>query len=262
MTGGPVEVHHVVEAAPGLRADAPVVVLSNSLGSTLAMWDAQAPALAEHFRVVRYDTRGHGGSPVPPGPYSIDDLADDLLVLLDRLGVGRAHLVGLSLGGMTVLRLAARSPERVGRLAVLCTSALLGPAQGWLDRAATVRAQGTGAVADAVVARWYTEGYAAAHPDEVAAARAMVASVPAEGYAGCCEAIASMDLTADLADISAPTLAVAGAEDLATPPEHLERIASGVKDGSLLVLPQAAHVAALEQPEAVTRALLDHLSRR
>ena len=254
----PVELHYTVEGV----ADGPPLVLGASLGTDTALWQPQVPELAGRFRLIRYDHRGHGRSPVPPGPYRIEDLGDDLLALLDRLGVARAHLVGLSLGGMTALRLAARNPERVDRMAVLCTSARLGPAQGWLDRAATVRAEGTGAVAEAVVGRWYTEAYAAAHPAEVAASRAMVASVPAEGYAGCCEAIASMDLTADLADISAPTLAVAGAEDLATPPEHLERIASGVKDGSLLVLPQAAHVAALEQPEAVTRALLDHLSRR
>jgi 3-oxoadipate enol-lactonase len=257
-----VEVHHVVDASPDLPADAPVVVLSNSLGTTHAMWDPQVPALAEHFRVVRYDTRGHGRSPVPQGPYSIDDLADDLLGLLDRLGVAKAHVVGLSLGGMTAMRLAARNPERVDRLVVLCTSALLGPAQGWLDRAATVRARGTGAVAEAVVERWYTAAYARSHPDRVAASRAMVAEQPSEGYASCCEAIAAMDLTGDLPDIEAPTLAVAGADDPATPPEHLERIASAVKDGRLLVVPQSAHIASQEQPEAVTRALLDHLSRR
>jgi 3-oxoadipate enol-lactonase len=257
-----VEVHHVVDASPDLPADAPVVVLSNSLGTTHAMWDPQVPALAEHFRVVRYDTRGHGRSPVPQGPYSIDDLADDLLGLLDRVGVAKAHVVGLSLGGMTAMRLAARNPERVDRLVVLCTSALLGPAQGWLDRAATVRARGTGAVAEAVVERWYTAAYARSHPDRVAASRAMVAEQPSEGYASCCEAIAAMDLTGDLPDIEAPTLAVAGADDPATPPEHLERIASAVKDGRLLVVPQSAHIASQEQPEAVTRALLDHLSRR
>jgi 3-oxoadipate enol-lactonase len=199
---------------------------------------------------------------VPQGPYSIDDLADDLLLLLDRLEVERAHVVGLSLGGMTAMRLAARDPERVDRLAVLCTSALLGPAQAWHDRAATVRAQGTGAVAEAVVGRWYTGEFAALHPDRVAAAEAMVAATPAEGYAGCCEAIAAMDLTGDLSAIAAPTLAIAGADDPATPPEHLERIAAGVKDGSLLVVPGAAHLAAGEQPEAVTRALLDHLTAR
>jgi 3-oxoadipate enol-lactonase len=218
--------------------------------------------LAEHFRVVRYDTRGHGSSPAPQGPYSIDDLADDLLALFDRLGVERAHVVGLSLGGMTAMRLAARHPERVDRLVVLCTSALLGPAQGWLDRAATVRARGTAAVAAPVVERWYTPAYAQAHPERVAAAQAMVAAQSPEGYASCCDAIAAMDLTEDLPDISAPTLAVAGADDLATPPEHLERIAGSVKDGRLLVVPQAAHIASQEQPEAVTRAVLEHLTAR
>ncbi len=257
-----VAVHHVVEASPDLPEDAPVVVLSNSLGTTHAMWDPQVPALAERFRVVRYDTRGHGSSPVPQGPYSIDDLADDLLALLDRLGVEKAHVVGLSLGGMTAMRLAARNPERVDRLVVLCTSALLGPAQGWLDRAATVRAHGTSAVAEPVVERWYTAAHAQAHPEQVAAARAMVAAQSAEGYASCCEAIATMDLTADLADITAPTLAVAGADDAATPPDHLERIAESVKDGRLLVVPQAAHIASQEQPDVVTRAVLEHLTAR
>ena len=127
-----VAVHHVVTGPP----DAPVVVLSNSLGSTHAMWDAQADALAEHFRVVRYDTRGHGGSPVPAGPYDIDDLADDVVALLDTLGVEKAHFVGLSLGGMTGMRLAARNPERVDRLVVLCTGAHLTPSSAWTDRAA------------------------------------------------------------------------------------------------------------------------------
>jgi 3-oxoadipate enol-lactonase len=257
-----VAVHHLVEASPDLPADAPFVVLSNSLGATHAMWDPQVPALAQHFRVVRYDTRGHGGSPVPQGPYSIDDLADDLLALLDRLEVERAHLVGLSLGGMTALRLAAREPQRVDRLVVLCTSALLGPAQGWHDRAATVRAHGTGAVAEAVVERWYTAAYARSHPDVVAAARQMVADQPPEGYAWCCEAIAAMDLTSGLPDVVAPTLAIAGDDDPATPPDHLGRIASSVKDGRLLVVPHAAHLASQEQDEVVTRAVLEHLTAR
>ena len=143
-----VEVHAVVSGP----TDAPVVVLSNSLGSTHRMWDAQIAELERHFRVVRYDTRGHGDSPVPDGPYSIDDLADDLVALLDRLGVQRARLVGLSLGGMTVMRVASRNPDRVERIALLCTGAQLPPAGGWMERAATVRAQGSRAVAAADVA--------------------------------------------------------------------------------------------------------------
>jgi 3-oxoadipate enol-lactonase len=255
----PVEVHYVVDAAPGVADDAPVVVLSNSLGSTCAMWDRQVAELSRSFRVVRYDTRGHGKSPVPAGPYVIDDLVVDVVALLDRLGIQRAHFVGLSLGGMTGLRLAALHPERVDRLAVLCTSALLGPAQGWLDRAATVREHGTAAVAEVVVARWYTPSFAVSQPARVLAAQQMVAATPAEGYASCCEVIAAMDLTRDLPRISAPTLAIAGAQDPATPPDHLERIASGVRDGRLLVLAQTAHLANDEQPQAVTTALLDHL---
>ncbi len=252
-----VEVHHVVEGPE----DAPVVVLSNSLGSTQAMWDPQVAALAERFRVVRYDTRGHGLSPVPPGPYSIDDLVDDLVALLDRLDVPRAHVVGLSLGGMTGMRLAAREPHRVDRLVVLCTGARLEPSSAWTERAATVRGHGTGAVADAVVERWFTPSYLEAHPDERARYEAMVAATPAEGYAGCCEVIAAMDLRPDLPSITAPTLAIAGADDPATPPERLEEIASAVPDGRLIVVPDAAHLANAQQPATVTRAILDHLTQ-
>lgn len=253
----PVDVHHVLTGP----ADAPVVVLSNSLGSTYEMWEPQADALAERFRVVRYDTRGHGRSPVPPGPYTIDDLVDDVVALLDRLEVRRAHVVGLSLGGMTALRLAAREPDRVDRLAVLCTGAMLGPASGWTDRAATVRTHGTAAVAEAVVQRWFTPDHLAAHPDVRARHEAMVAGTPAEGYAGCCEVIAAMDLRPDLPSISAPTLAVAGADDPATPPAHLEEIATSVQHGRLLVVPDAAHLANVQQPGTVTPAIVSHLTQ-
>ncbi len=250
-----VEVRAVVDGPPG----APVVLLSGSLGSDLSMWEPQVPALAERFRVVRYDTRGHGRSPLPPGPYRIDDLVDDAVALLDRLDLERAHVVGLSLGGMTALRLAAREPDRVDRLAVLCTSALLGRPSAWAERAALVRAEGTAAVAEAVVDRWFTPVLQAADPGLVQRMRRMVADTPAEGYAACCAAIESMDLRADLVRIAAPTLAVAGADDPATPPEHLATIATGVPGARLLVLPQAAHLASVEQAAAVNAALLAHL---
>ncbi|WP_110182063.1 3-oxoadipate enol-lactonase [Nocardioides solisilvae] len=253
-----VELSHTVTGP----ADAPVVVLSNSLGSTWAMWDAQAGALAERFRVVRYDTRGHGASPTPPGPYAIDDLVDDLVALLDRLGVERTHVVGLSLGGMTAMRLAAREPERVDRMAVLCTGARLEPSSALTDRAAQVRARGTGSVAEAVVQRWFTPAYLEAHPDVREACEAMVTGTSDEGYAGCCEAIAAMDLRGDLAAVVAPTLAIAGADDPAAPPPHLEAIAARVRDGRLLVVPDSAHLANAQQPRVVTPAILTHLNGR
>jgi 3-oxoadipate enol-lactonase len=225
------------------------------------MWEPQLAALQQRFRVVRYDTRGHGSSPVPNGPYGIDDLADDLVALLDRLGVERAHLVGLSLGGMTAMRVAGRNPERVDKLALLCTGAQLPPASNWTDRAATVRAHGCVAVAAAVVERWFTPEFLAAHPDIRANHEAMVVATPVEGYAGCCEAIAALDLRDDLTSITAPTLAIAGSDDPATPPAKLEEIAGGVRDGRLLVVPHAAHLANAEQPGIITSALIEHLEQ-
>jgi 3-oxoadipate enol-lactonase len=250
-----VEVSYTEE---GLR-DAPVVVLSNSLGADRAMWDPQVPALAERFRVITYDTRGHGSSPVPDGPYALDDLVDDLVALLDRLRVRRAHVVGLSLGGMTAMRLAAREPGRVGRLAVLCTSALIGAREMWTERARTARTQGTGTLAPTVVSRWFTPGFREQHPDVVARMEAMIAGTPDEGYAGCAEAVGGMDLTADLPAIAAPTLVISGAEDPATPPEHQWAIVDGIPGADLFTVSPGAHLANVEQPLRVTGALLAHL---
>lgn len=253
-----VEVHAVVTG----RADAPAVVLSNSLGSTHRMWDAQLTDLEQHFRVVRYDTRGHGESPVPDGPYVIDDLADDLVALLDRLGIAKAHLVGLSLGGMTVMRVAIRNPERVQRLALLCTGAQLPPASAWTDRAAVVRAQGSAAVATAVVQRWFTPAFLDANPDVRSGHERMVAATPAEGYAACCEAIAELDLREQLCTITAATLAIAGVDDPATPPSKLAEIAARIPGARLLTVPQAAHLANAEQPATITSALIEHLEQQ
>ena len=252
------QVHAVVTGRP----DGPAVVLSNSLGSTHRMWDSQVAALEERFRVVRYDTRGHGDSPVPPGPYSIDELADDVIALLDRFDIERAHLVGLSLGGMTMMRVAARNPERVDRLALLCTAAYLPPAQGWTDRAALVRADGTSAVAAAVVQRWFTPGYLAANTEARQQFEAMVAATPAEGYAACCEAISAMDQRSDLSSIIAPTLAIAGADDPATPSDLLRDIVDAVPNGRLLVVPDSAHLANAQQADTITPALIEHLEQQ
>ncbi|GIJ26613.1 3-oxoadipate enol-lactonase [Micromonospora qiuiae] len=246
--------HATVDGPP----QAPVLVLGSSLGTTGAMWQPQLAALAARFRVVRFDHLGHGGSSAPTGPYTIDLLGRKVLQLLDELDIGRAHYAGLSLGGMVGMWLAAQAPERIDRLALLCTSACLGPADGWRARAATVRAGRLDTIADAVVERWFTPAFAAARPDTVAAYRAMLTSTPPAGYAGCCEAIAGMDLRADLAAVRAPTLVIGAADDPATPPEQAADIARRIRSARLVVLDDAAHLANVEQPEAVARLLAAH----
>ena len=239
-------------------ADAPVLVLSNSIGSTSAMWDLQVQALSERFRVVRYETRGHTGAPVPHGPYTLDDLGGDVVALLDRLGAERAHFAGLSLGGMTGMWLGVNAPERIDRLVLMCTSAMLARDVDWPARAALVRDEGTGAIAEATVERWFTAGFIEANPDVAARWRAAIADTPAEGYAGCAEAIGAMDLEDAIADITAPTLVIAGRQDPATPPPHGELIASRIP-GARLEIVDAAHLAAYERPDEVARLVLSHL---
>ncbi|RKR92462.1 3-oxoadipate enol-lactonase [Micromonospora pisi] len=248
--------HATVDGPDG----APVLVLGSSLGTTGQLWRPQLGALTERFRVIRYDHAGHGGSAPPSAPYTIAGLGADLLALLDDLGLRRVSYAGLSLGGMLGMWLAAYAPERVERLALLCTSALLGPPEGWRERAGTVRRDGTGAIADAVVGRWFTPAFAATRPEVVSTYRAMLTTTPAEGYAACCEAIGAMDLRPDLSRIVAPTLVVAGADDPATPVPHAEVIAGLIPGARLRLVESAAHLANVEQPETVTRLLLDHLA--
>jgi 3-oxoadipate enol-lactonase len=240
--------------------DAPVVVLGNSLGTTTEMWEPQLPDLTERFRVVRYDHRGHGGSPVPPGDYRLDELGADVLAMLDSLELDRVHLGGLSLGGMVAMWIAVNAPERVDRLALLCTSAKLGPPEMWATRAETVRAQGTAAIAEVMVGRWFTPAYAQRLPEVITWARGLLTGVDAEGYAGCCAAVQRMDLLGELESITAPTLVIAGAQDPATPPDaHARWIAAGIPNARLEIVPDAAHLANVEQPGLVTRLLIDFL---
>jgi 3-oxoadipate enol-lactonase len=236
-------------------------VLSNSLGTDLGMWDDQLPALAERFRVLRYDQRGHGRSPAPPGPYTIAELAGDALDLLDRLGLERVSFCGVSLGGMTGMWLAVNAPERLDRLALCCTSAYLPPRENWAERAATARAGGMEALVDAALERWFTPALARLRPDAVERTRRALLSVSAEGYAGCCEAIAAHDLRAELGSIRAPTLVLAASDDPATPPEHARLIAQAVEGARLLVLERGRHLVAVEQPGEFARAVLAHLTQ-
>jgi len=239
--------------------DASPLVLSPSLGSTLAMWDPQEAELGAHFHLIRHDHRGHGGSPVPPGPYDLDDLGRDALALLDELGLRRVDWCGLSLGGMVGMWLAAHAPTRIGRLVLCCTSARLGPPSMWRDRARLVREEGMDAVADAGIGRWLTPAFVERCPETAAWLRGMIAATPPDGYVGCCGVIERMDLEPVLKRIHAPTLVIAAAQDPATPPEHGERIAAGIPDARLEVIDDAAHLANVERPEAVTDLITDFL---
>ena len=253
---GNLDLNYVLEGPE----DAPILVLANSLGTTLDMWDGQASALREHFRLLRYDHRGHGDSTVPDGPYELDDLGRDVLALLGRLEIENFSFCGLSLGGMVGMWLASHAPERVDRLVLCCTSAKLGPPENWSSRASTVRAEGLEAIADATMGRWFTDEFLDKDPETVGWARRMLRGIPPEGYAGCCEAIRDMDLTAKLGDIEAATLVIAGADDEAITLDHMELIRDSIPDARLEVIQQAAHLANVEQPGAVMQAILEHLA--
>jgi 3-oxoadipate enol-lactonase len=249
-------IHYTVDGP----ADAPVLILGPSLGTTTRLWEPQLEQLTSRLRVVRYDHRGHGRSPVPDGPYTIAELGHDVLGVLDELGVERAHVGGLSLGGMVSMWIAANAPARVDRLVLMCTSAKLGPPENWINRAATVRASGVEAIADTVVGRWLPPDNAARYPETVAALRAMLTSTPPEGYASCCDAIRDMDLQPDLPSITAPSLVIAGLVDDATPPAHAQRIAGLIPGCRLSLVAGAAHLANVSRPNLISRELLAFLT--
>ena len=234
---------------------APVLVFSTSIGTTLELWDPQVAAVTPRFRVLRYDQLGHGRSDVPPGPYTVEQLGRELLALLDELEIERASFCGLSLGGAVGMWLGANAPARVDRLVLAATSANFGPPERWAERIEQVRAEGMESIADGTMGRWFTPAFAGAAPY-----RDQVASTPAGGYVACCEALGRWDFRSELSRIQAPTLAVAGADDPATPPGDLEEIANGIPGGRLVVIPQAAHLVNVEQPGAFNRAMLDHLA--
>lgn len=240
-------------------AGAPVLVLANSLGTTLELWDQNVDAWTPNVRVLRYDARGHGGSDVPPGPYSLELLGHDALGLLDELGIERVSFCGVSLGGATGLWLAANAPERIDRLVVACSSARFGEPTGWHERAELVRTEGMEAIADAVVSRWFTPD---APRELVAAHRAMLVSTPPDGYAATCEAVAAWDFRDRLGEIRADTLVIAGADDPAAPVASSELIADGVPSSRLVVLEHAAHLANVERADAFSELVDAHVRSR
>ncbi len=239
---------------------APVLVLGNSLGTSRAVWDRQIPALAARFRLLTYELPGHGGSVAASGPYTIAQLGAGVLALLDTHGIDRAAYCGISLGGMIGMWLAAHSPERISALGLICTSAYLPPASGWLARAEQVRAAGMASVSQPSIGRWFTPAFAKREPIATAAFAAELERTDVVGYAGCCAAIAAMDLRSELDAIAAPALVIAGAEDSATPPAHGALIAASTGGvARLRVIRGASHLANVAAPGEVNALLLGHL---
>ena len=247
--------HYRVDGA----ADAPALVLSNSLGTSLSMWETQLPTLSRHFRVLRYDSRGHGQSTVTPGPYSIELLARDALVLLNALDLERVHFCGLSMGGMIGMWLAIHAPERINRLVLSNTAPRIAPPELWNTRIETVRNGGMKAITDGVIGRWFTQAFIARAPEAVEAVRQGLLSTPPEGYIGCCAAIRDMDQRGEVEQIQAPTLVISGTHDVATTPADgrflVERIA-----GARYTELAAAHLSNIEAADQFTEAVLKFLN--
>jgi 3-oxoadipate enol-lactonase len=251
-----VKLHHQIDGS----REGPVLALPSSLGTTMELWAPNLASWSERFCVLRYDQRGHGRCQAPDGPYSVKELGQDFLELLDELGIERVSFCGLSFGGATGMWLAANTPERVDRLVLACTSARFGEPDYWLERAARVREGGVETIADSVLARWFTPRFAAERADVVERFRRLLVETPREGYAASCEAIAAWDFRDGLTAIRAPTLVVAAAKDPATPPEHARLLADRIPGAKLTILPDAAHLANVEQAEAFSALVTEHLA--
>ncbi|WP_207885569.1 3-oxoadipate enol-lactonase [Pseudomonas sp. 30_B] len=242
-------------------AGAPVLVLSNSLGTDLHMWDAQVAAFAEHFRVLRYDTRGHGGSLVTPGPYSIEQNGRDVLALLDALDIPRAHFCGLSMGGLIGQWLGIHAPERIGRLVLCNTAAKIGTPEVWNPRIETVLSGGAEAMRnlrDASISRWFSADFAEAEPGKVEPIVGMLAQTSPEGYAANCAAVRDADFRGEIGAISAPTLVVCGVADPVTTTEDGRFLQARIS-GAELVEFRAAHLSNVQAADAFSQRVLDFL---
>jgi 3-oxoadipate enol-lactonase len=240
---------------------APVLMLCNSLGTDLHMWDDQVKAITERFRLVRYDRRGHGKSGAPKGPYSMEMLGKDALAVMDGVGVQKVNWCGLSMGGMVGMWLGANAPQRIDRLVLSNTSAYMADKQIWNDRIKTVRAGGLTAIVDGTMERWFTKGFRERAPQAISRMKEMMLKTPIEGYIGCGEAVRDMDHREIIRTITAPTLVIAGRHDPATTIEAGEFLRDRIPGAKLAVL-EAAHIANVEQPQAYTDTLLGFLTAK
>jgi 3-oxoadipate enol-lactonase len=233
------------------------VVFSNSLGCSLEMWDAQVEELRGSHRILRYDTRGHGGTPATPGPYSLDMLAADLLAIMDAAGIRECALVGLSMGGMIAQHAALARPHAFTQLALADTTSHYGDDSHdfWRTRAHTARTQGLAPIAETTPRRWFTFGFGERHPDIVARYQEMLRSADPEGYAGCCEAIPHIDTTSRLPRLRMPVTVIVGEHDPSTTVDHARRIHAAIPQATLQLIDDAAHLSNVEQPQQFTQAL-------
>lgn len=239
-------------------ADAQPLVLSNSLGTAIPLWEPQMARLSQRYRVIRYDSRGHGASDAPAGAYSLERLGQDVLTLLDELDIYRAHFCGLSLGGMVGQWLGANAGPRLERLVLANTAAYMGPPDGWQVRMDLVSAGGMAAVTDGVIERWFTPDFIAGHPDTIDGIRRLLLATKPQGYVGCCAVVRDMDQRPHLSGITVPTLLIGGTADPATPPAKIQELAAGIPDNRVVML-DAAHLTNVAQADAFNQALLDFL---
>jgi 3-oxoadipate enol-lactonase len=237
----------------------PTLLLSNSLGATLEMWDPQVPALTQHFWLLRYDNRGHGGSAVPPAPYTVERIALDAKELIEALNVAPVLYCGLSMGGMVGMWLSQNVPHLLSRVVLANTSAYFGQPEMWNQRIAMIDSEGMQAVANGVIQRWLTKDFMDQHPEATAGYVAMIASTPPEGYKAAAAAVRDVDLRSGLAGISLPVLVIAGALDPATPPAMGEAIAEAIPGAKLAIL-DAAHLSNIEKAEEFNKLVIRFLT--
>ena len=242
-------------------AGGPVVTLSHSLATDFSMWDPQLEALRARYRVLRYDTRGHGGTDAPASAYTLEQLADDARALLAALGIARTHWVGLSMGGMIGQTIALKTPEIFQSLVLADTSSRIPPEAKplWQERIGTAEKQGMEPLVAPTIARWFTPPFIESRKDVVDRVRQMIRATPGKGYAGCCHAIAALDLTDRISAITVPTQIIVGAEDQGTPVAASQAIHERIKGSQLEIIKSASHLSNLEQPEAFTRTLVGFL---
>jgi 3-oxoadipate enol-lactonase len=251
---GDARLHYQLSGAP----EGEILVFSNSLGSNLHMWDKLLPWFEKSYRVLRYDTRGHGQSSVPPGPYTIAQLGGDVVHLIDHLGLDHVNVCGLSLGGMVAMWLGTHAPQRVRRLVLANTGARIGTPQMWDERVATVQSSGMASLATTGLHRWFTPGYREHHPDEMEIIRSMIGQTNAQGYASCCGVLRDTDLRHEVRTIEAPCLVITGTYDPATPPSDGLALHSSLRHSSYVEL-DASHLSAWERAEPFADAVLAFL---